>query len=368
MKNFLSIVWYKVLPPVYGGQRGIALFNQYLGQRVPLTCLCSSDNVPAGGLPYRVVNELPVSKAQFWNPFVRKKILDRIKADGSTHVIIEHPYHGWLGRHKDRLHFQFIVHAHNIEHLRMKARGKPWWRQIRSMEEEAFGYADLILFKTREDMELAQEMFDLPGGRCMIIPYGISLRQPPELSVEERDEFRRRWNIGPQEKILLFAGGLSYEPNRQALENIITHLIPALRQHAFGFRIIVCGNGSSRHAFDASSFPEIIMAGEVEDLEVYLRCADLFINPVLVGSGVQTKNLEALANSLPIACTAFAARGLPSYLKPHVIVSPDNDWKQMANNIIDAPSPGAPMPPAFYQEYHWEHIMDAFLRRLVLKG
>lgn len=42
MSKILSIVWYKVLPPVFGGQKGIAGFNKHLAKHHPLVCLCSS--------------------------------------------------------------------------------------------------------------------------------------------------------------------------------------------------------------------------------------------------------------------------------------------------------------------------------------
>src|SRR5882724_419398 len=119
MKNFLSVVWYRILPPVYGGQKGIALFNQYLGKRVPLTCLCSQDNSPGKDLSYKIINNLPASRFQFWNPLTRKRILSQIRDQSFTDIIVEHPYHGWLGQYKKKMGFRFIVHAHNIEHLRM---------------------------------------------------------------------------------------------------------------------------------------------------------------------------------------------------------------------------------------------------------
>ncbi|MEI9912883.1 MAG: hypothetical protein WDO71_26530 [Bacteroidota bacterium] len=97
MNNFLSIVWYKVLPPEYGGQKGIAHFNDWLGQKAALTCLCSQDNQSDRVLSYKLRKELPVSRLQFWNPFVRNKILSFIRQQSFTHIIIEHPYHGWLG-------------------------------------------------------------------------------------------------------------------------------------------------------------------------------------------------------------------------------------------------------------------------------
>ena len=359
MNNFLSIVWYKVLPPIFGGQRGIALFNQHLGERESLTCLCSSDNEASENLSYRLLNQLTTSRVQFWNPFVRREILDVIKGSSFSHVIIEHPYHGWLGRHKHRLGFKFIVHAHNIEHLRMKARNKPWWRQIRKIEEEAFGYADLIMFKTKEDLDAAVEIFRLDATKCMVLPFGITQHSQPIRDGERCSAFRKRMGIDPDERIILFAGSMDYEPNAAALEAIEKNIIPELRKIGQPFRIIVCGNKEETN----SSNSELIMAGQVSEIEEFFLCSDVFINPVTMGSGVQTKNIEAVANGLPLVCTRFSAKGLPTALHDRMLlVSEDGNWKEFAENIMKAER--SEVPQEFYRDLHWEGIISGFLRRL----
>src|SRR6185503_10311754 len=200
MNNFLSIVWYRVLPPEYGGQKGIAHFNYYLGRKVMLTCLCSRNNTVAEELSYKLVNTLPASRLQFWNPFVRNRILSLIRRQHFSHIIIEHPWHGWLGVHKKKYGFKFIIHAHNIEHLRIKARNKFWWRSLKNTEETSFALADFILFKTEEDKQTAMKLFNVSPQKCLIIPYGVTENKPPFANRELIDRIRTQHHVNTAEK------------------------------------------------------------------------------------------------------------------------------------------------------------------------
>ena len=369
MNNFLSLVWYKVLPPVYGGQKGIAHFNEYLGRKVKLTCLCSENNQPTEQLSYTIKNELPVSKWQFWNPFVRQKILSLLKTQSYTHVIIEHPYYGWVGKFKEQLNYKFVVHAHNIEHLRMRIRGKVFWRNVKSMEAQAFELADLILFKTDDDLNEAVTIFNCNRRKCMVVPFGISQTSAPIVPPQKKAAFRQRMGAAETETILLFAASFDYEPNLAALEIISKEIIPRLRSYIDNFRIIICGNISPRQKKEIITPREMIFTGEVNDIAEYYQAADLFINPVVSGSGVQTKNLEALANGLPIVVTSFSSKGLPSYLiEKGMSVVPNHDPDAFARAIAGSLPGFSEIPTEFYEEYNWSNIIERFLNHPQVKG
>ncbi len=72
--KILSIVWFKVLPAKFGGQKGIANFNQYLSRLHPLVCICSADNEPGADIPYKVLPVLPTGKKQLLLPSAWRKI------------------------------------------------------------------------------------------------------------------------------------------------------------------------------------------------------------------------------------------------------------------------------------------------------
>ncbi len=365
MSEFLSIIWYKVLPAKYGGQKGIARFNHYLGKKVNLTAICSADNHTADPLSYSILPQLPVSKIQFFNPGVRKMIKDNLAKHPYTHVILEHPYHAWLGKYKSKFNFRLIVHAHNIEYHRMQQRKKWWWPWVKYTEGKAFSYADFILFKTENDKLLAQQIFKVPERKCVSVPYGIEVKESPEAAsvIRIKELIRAKHQILPGEKILLFAGTPDYEPNLIALENIISKVLPALRlRAAFRFKILICGHQQPATIEKFKSEKEMIFTGFVDSIDEYMQAADVFINPVLLGSGIQTKNIDAIANGLSVAATKFAATGLPAYLTGNkLMVSNNEDWDQFAQNIIQLCQNPYPTPLQFYTDFYWGNIIDRTL-------
>ncbi|MBI2731568.1 MAG: glycosyltransferase family 4 protein [Sphingobacteriales bacterium] len=365
-QKILSVVWYKVLPAHFGGQQGIAIFNQYLGKLTDLTCVCSCNNEKEAGLSYNLIPELPVSKSQFINPLVRNKIINLIKENKYTHIIIEHPYHAWLADYKNKLNFKLIVHAHNIEYLRMKERRKWWWRWVKHTEQKAFSKADHILFKTEKDIKLAVSLFNTDSTRCLLLPYGIAEKSWYSPIPGAREMIRLNHNLLPEEKIFLFAGTLDYEPNKEAVDNIIHNVLPELlKKDGLNFKIIICGKLSKKDIQLLNRHPNIIATGFVSSIEEYFYATDVFLNPVLSGSGVQTKNFEAVANGLSIAATSFAAEGLPDYLTDtKVLISPNNNWKTFAENAITLSQKKQKTPDQFYSDFYWGNLITKILTKL----
>ena len=293
--------------------------------------------------------------------------LSLIQKEIFSHVIIEHPWHGWLGKYKITHDFKLIVHAHNIEHFRIKARNKIWWRLLKTTEQKAFLRADYILFKTEADKTIAIKLFKLSPAKCLIVPYGVIENEQPAVTNELKELLRKKNNIHPEEKLLLFAGTLEYEPNARAIEIITSHIIPQLQKKNFRFKLIICGPLPARTMSYLNAIPGVSTVGFVSAVEDYLRTADVFINPVVGGSGIQTKNIEAIANGCNVVTTAFASTGMPEYLAgKKLFVSPDNDWESFTDNIIMASVRTEPVPQEFYRKYNWQFIIEELLRRIVI--
>ena len=201
--KILSIVWYKVLPAVYGGQKGIAHFNKQLASKFELVCLCSKNNRAEVQLPYRIINKLPVGKWQFLNPFNLAFIQRIIKKERPSLIILEHPYYGLLLSRKKKNNIPFIIHAHNIESLRFQMLGRAWWWFIKLFEHWVFSKADLILFKTVEEKAYAIREFGIGDNKAMVFPYCV---ERPTLAGHQSN-IRDNYSLPGNEKILLFFVG-----------------------------------------------------------------------------------------------------------------------------------------------------------------
>src|SRR5687767_1383057 len=96
MINVCSLVSYHFLPAHVGGQKGIALFNQYFAQQVPLICVTTRNNDPKAAA-YPVHNVLSNSPLRYVNSFYFFTLKLLIRKNNITHLVLEHPYYGWLG-------------------------------------------------------------------------------------------------------------------------------------------------------------------------------------------------------------------------------------------------------------------------------
>lgn len=110
---------------------------------------------------------------------------------------------------------------------------------------------------------------------------------------------------------LLFVGSAAYFPNRDAIEWLAREFMPAVTSLAPDVVLHIAGTASS----DLSG-PEcasnVVFEGFVseEKLEWLHRMAELFICPVVLGSGIKIKILEASSYGLPIAATPESLRGI----------------------------------------------------------
>lgn len=369
MMRILSIAWYKVLPPRFGGQKGITLFTKYLSKCIPLVLLCSKNNESSDDLPFQVLPLLPIGKSQFINPFCWYKIMRTAERNDATHLLLEHPYHG-IGGYltKKRTKAKLIIHSHNIESQRFKQLGKWWWWMMAKYEGWTHRRADLSLFKTEDDLEYAITHFKLCRNNCMVIPYGTEMKTIVTDKKNLRELICARHTISPGEKILLFAGTLDYAPNARAVEIIFKELAPRLVElNKFPFKIFICGRNKfpAYQYLKALKHNNIIYTGEVSDLERYLYAADVFINPLEQAFGIQTKIIDAVAHNLNVVTTVPATNGLPSYLlNTKMFVTENIDWAEFVKKINEALFTQSNTPQRFYSDFNWENIITGLCKKI----
>jgi len=362
MSKILSVVWYKILPAKYGGQKGIALFTKYLAQCHEVVLLCSKNN-RAKDLPFKIRPELPISKSQFLNPFCWRKISKVSKEFQPAYIIVEHPYHGiagWMARNKTRA--KLILHSHNIESQRFRDLGKWWWRFLAIYERWAHRRADLNLFKTERDLQWAIEHFGLNAKECLVIPYGTE--QPPFNKEKSKTIIAARHAIREGTKIILFAGTLDYQPNAIAAEMIFKEIAPRLRDD--NLKILICGRNQLKtfqHLIQLNH-PNVLYCGEVEDIENYFAAADVFLNPVETGGGIQSKTVEALSYNLNVVCFQSQADEQFAIAGEKIVTCAPRDFDAMVKNIRRSLADSPPTRSEFFEFYSWKNIIKRLHEKL----
>ncbi len=361
--KILSIVPYRVLPAKLGGEKGIALFNEYLGKKIDLIAVTTQNNDPQYAKNYRVLNVLSNSRWRYANFFLYFRFRKLIRQQHISHLIIEHPYYGWLAwLLRKTAPVTWVVHSHNIEYMRSRSIGRWWWKALKWYETWVYKKSDINFFISEDDKTHAVNELGIDLKKSHAITYGIEQSNLPEDREEARAWIQHKHAIPADTSILLFNGALYHHTNYDALSLILEKINPVLMaDKQFNYRIIVCGLGLPEQFNDLNAYAEknIIYAGFVDDISIYFKAADIFLNPILSGGGVKTKAIEAIGYNCTVISSELGALGLLREVCKHkLVVVPGNDPVTFAGEVIRHSALDENTPPEFFGYYSWEGISD----------
>jgi O-antigen biosynthesis protein len=122
-----------------------------------------------------------------------------------------------------------------------------------------------------------------------------------------RYEFR---TCGRKPRTMLFLGSFRHTPNQVALDWFAAHVMPHILADEPDARLLVVGSDPPpAHAYgDLAGHFELL--GFVEDANAVMQRCAVFVCPILSGSGVRVKLLEAFASGIPVVSTKMGAEGL----------------------------------------------------------
>ncbi|MEH6580753.1 MAG: glycosyltransferase [Halioglobus sp.] len=225
-----------------------------------------------------------------------------------------------------------VYHAHNA-YFKMWQRyaqlpGNPAMRlaayfeakRVRSYESSVASLTDLTFAAPNDAIELKQ------------------------LGVEE-DKVHHTFHLGDDEQLelpdlrhvdtvkkLMYVGFLGWEPNVQGLLWFIERVWPSLVQRHPDLRFDIVGkNPDQRLQAAAACWEGISLKGFVPDLQDIYRDSRVSVAPLLFGSGMKVKVLDAMARGMPIVTTSVGAEGIDMESGKHLLVA--NTPGDMANEV-----------------------------------
>lgn len=364
----LFVVPYRFLPPANGGQKAAWGFAYWLGKARPLWVLSTADNdlLSTKAASFHLLPWLSKYPWRYVSPRSAIKLYKAIRSNGIRHLIVQQPFFALLAAGICRITgVQLYIYSHNLEYVRFRSMGKYWWPLVWATEYLAYRLADHVFFISADERQPAIDTFRLRESSCQVLPYGTDLWQQPEEGSAAID-IRKRHNLADNARILLFFGPLGYAPNQQALDRIVTELLPFRTQLADDdVHIFICGGGlpeSYRNAawMQTTGFHYL---GFVEDLDAYLQASDVMINPMESGAGIKTKVIESIAAGLPVVSTANGALGVSQSVCGDMLrIVPDGDYGAFRAEITSLLQQQPPRTPqVFFDHYHWQKCLQPLL-------
>lgn len=357
MEVILSIVPYPFLPPETGGQKGVALFYKYFSLLQPVICVSTEKNDRSYAQSYELLNILPATPLRYINPGYIFSLGRLIRQRKVTHLILEHPYYGWLGVIlKWRTGVKLVVHSHNIEGLRWKTLGKWWWRILWQYEKWVHRRSDYNFFIQDADRDYAIRQWGLMPERCLTVTYGLERNgvPSPEERQQSREDVRQQYGISDDKVLLFFNGAFNYRPNLDALIILLEKINPLLQQQeGFAYHLLICGKDIPDR-LSQGKYPHVSFAGFVKDIDSYFRAADVFLNPIVDGGGIKTKLVEALGSNLNAVSVENGAIGIdPAWCNGKLLICDNHDWEAFARLTVQAADVKADIPEVYFEHFYW---------------
>lgn len=167
-------------------------------------------------------------------------------------------------------------------------------RGLCAKELETYRRADLVLTITREDA--ARMEADLPG-------------LAPELVHFCQDEIPSAVPPFAQRRGLLFLGSGHNDANVQAVQWFVREVLPHVRAELPDIELSIVGEPPAR-GWRCEDAPGVRVLGRADALEEHLDRARVFVSPITYGTGLKTKNVQALGRGLPIVLSSISAEGM----------------------------------------------------------
>jgi glycosyltransferase involved in cell wall biosynthesis len=194
------------------------------------------------------------------------------------------------------------------------ATAKPWRRpllraearRIRRFEAEEFEHFGRVVVVSEED-KAALEALN-PSLSISVIPNGVN------------SDFFSGDSAAAVASRIVFTGNMSYPPNVVAATFLARHVLPRVRAVRADAHVVIVGRDPHPQVISLAALDGVKITGEVDDVRPWLRSAHVFLCPMLNGTGIKNKLLEAMASELPCVVTPLALQGIGVTPGEHVLV------------------------------------------------
>ena len=172
-------------------------------------------------------------------------------------------------------------------------------RQLRHLECAICRRVDRTLVCSHNDAEAYLRV--APGARIDVISNGV-----------DTEFFRPRGDVEEQPGSLVFTGAMSYFPNDEGVLYFSREIMPLLSDIEPSVRFLIAGKDPSKQVARLHDGRTCVVTGEVDDVRRYVEQAQVYVVPLLTGSGTRLKILEAFAMGKAVVSTTQGAEGIPA--------------------------------------------------------
>ncbi len=233
-----------------------------------------------------------------------------------------------------------LLDQHNAVHILARrmalSERQPLRRWIMRREANAFrryerdmcSAYDAILTVTAEDREHLLRLFPSfqqasLAAKFVVTPISVDPTRVAPVAHTPPDN-------GP---LILHLGTMFWPPNVEGVLWFARSVLPLIHQAQPTARFAIIGKNPPPAVQALAADPRIEVTGYLADPSSYLRAAAAFVVPLLAGSGMRVKILDAWLWGLPVVTTTLGAEGLAVRPGHNLLLADDPD--QFAAAVLD---------------------------------
>lgn len=294
-------------------------------------------NINAWGVVMNLLfSRIPYTASRFRQSAYEQALVNLLKSTTFDIIQLEGPYLGFyipiIRRHSSA---RIVIRAHNIEH--------EIWRRVALNETNPlkrwyyFNLANRIVKFERRMLLLSDALLPITDrDRQAFIQYGYHgpmETAPVGVSCIDKEA------LLTQQRAIMFLGALDWAPNQEGLMWFVEQVWPkVLAQNPYIIFHIAGRNAPLWMQKKLSTVRNVLFHGEVEKSSEFLEIADIMVVPILSGSGMRVKIIEAMAHGKVVITTTIGAEGIPVVSGEHLLIADKPEmFAQQINDMVGTP-------------------------------
>lgn len=203
---------------------------------------------------------------------------------------------------------ELLVRRARMEASRLKGRYLRHQAELtRRMERQWCGKVELNVTVSKEDRRTLAGI--APDARFEVIPNGV-----------DTDYFTPADAETSEPSGIVFVGGTSWAPNRDAMIHFCEQILPRVRDRVGDVPVRWIGRADQRDRRRFSRRFGIELTGYVDDIRPHVRSAACYVAPLRVGGGTRLKILDAWAMGKAVVSTYQGCEGLKAVDGENILV------------------------------------------------
>jgi glycosyltransferase involved in cell wall biosynthesis len=233
-----------------------------------------------------------------------------------------------------------------------------WVRRLEATDLRAFGRVVVVSDEDREALLTVD-----PSLPIEVIPNGVDADWfAPPIPPSDSTGLPQ-----PDADRVVFTGVMSYSPNIAAAEFLARRVMPRVRAARASARLAIVGRDPSPAVTGLRDLPGVEVVGAVPDLRPWLWGSGVYACPMVSGTGIKNKLLEAMAAGAATVVTPRALQGIRARPNEEVLVG--STEAELADQIVRvlsderlAAALGAAARGYVRKEHSWTSMADAYER------